>query len=343
MNGCLKAETSPTESVVGRHAVLVRELNKTGPQVAKITTQEESHMLLTGYFAGPIAGLRYKTPTCTGVTGEAGKFHYREGERIAFLLGENSVGYALGAARINLAQINSRVDGNVDKLRDPGLTNLARFLCTLDRDGDLDGGIVIDPLAHGVIGRRQIDVRADVSFAVRVDDRVKAFAQDPHVSEVVDELGRRGAFSARISRQLYPAAAARNEVRRHVLGIRRFRDIKVPLRNGSFVYADVFRPDKEGQFPVIMRCGVYGRAFHHNTICKESERTAYEEEEEHYFQGNPDGLIYENHETVNTVDWVPHDYVVIRVDGPGTGGSPGKLAPWGIAAPSACGACLTTP
>ena len=80
-----------------------------------------------------------------------------------------------------------------------------------------------------------------------------------------------------------------------------------------------------------MNCGLYGRAFHHHSICDEADFEAHEQEEEEYFGGNPEGLIYENHETVNTVDWVPYDYVVVRVDGPGTGRSPGKLAPWGYA------------
>ena len=131
-------------------------------------------------------------------------------------------------------------------------------------------------------------------------------------------------------RKLVPAAVARNEVRRNILGILRHRDVKIPLQNGLFVYADVFRPAKEGRFPVVMNCGPYGRAFHHHSICDEAGFVAHEEEEEEYFQGNAHGLIFENHETVNTADWVPHDYVVMRVDGPGTGGSPGKLAPWGF-------------
>ena len=287
-------------------------------------------MLLTGVFAGPIAGLQYRTPSCVGLTNERGEFTYRKGERIAFLVGGVAFGYAAGAPRIDLAQTVSRVDGNIQKLLDPGLTNIARFLCSLDQDGDLDGGIVIAPEVHEVIAGRPINFRRDVSFAGPQADHVRDFEEDPAIASLLDELGRRGAFTARTPRALCSAAAARNEVRRNILGIRRFRGVKVPLQNGSYVYADVFRPDKDGRFPVVMNCGVYGRAFHHFSICNESSFEAHEEEEERYFQGNSDGLIFENHETVNTADWVPHDYVVMRVDGPGTGGSPGRLAPWGF-------------
>ena len=287
-------------------------------------------MSLTGVFAGPVAGLKYQTPTCSGLTNEKGEFSYHEGERVAFLLGSTPIGSATGAPRVNLAQIVSRVDGDVQKLMDPGLTNIARFVCTLDRDGNLDGGITIAPEVHEVLDGKAINFRHDVTFAGPHPDHVREFEQDPVIGDLLDELARCGVVSDRTPPRLVSAAAARNEIRRHILGIMRFRDVKITLQNGLHVYADVFRPAKEGRFPVIMNCGVYGRAFHHYSVCNDADFDAHENEEERYFYGNSDGLIFENHETVNTADWVPHDYVVMRVDGPGTGKSPGKLAPWGF-------------
>ena len=287
-------------------------------------------MPLTGVFAGPIAGLKYETSSCSGLTNDKGEFFYQEGERVVFLVGTTPIGSVVGAPRVNLAQIVSRVDGNVQKLLDPGLTNIARFLCTLDKDGDLDGGIVIAPEVHEILGGRTINFRHDVSFTGPVADHVRDFEEDPVIGELLQKLADRGVFSNRTPRRLSSAAAARNEVRRNVLGILRFRDVKIPLQNGSYVYADVFRPARDGRFPVVMNCGVYGRAFHHHSICDDAGFDAHEEMEERYFQGNSGGLIFENHESVNTVDWVPHDYVVVRVDGPGTGKNPGKLAIWGF-------------
>jgi hypothetical protein len=286
---------------------------------------------LTGVFAGPIVGLKYQTPSCSGLTNKRGEFCYRAGERVAFLIGNTPIGSAAGAPRVNLAQIVSRVDGDMQKLMDPGLTNIARFLCTLDTDGNLDGGIVVAPEVHEILGDRRINFRHDVDFSGHYADNVGDFEKDPVIHGLIEELAGRGVFSDRMPRQLFSAAAARNEVRRHILGILRFRDVKIPLQNDSYVYADVFRPAKEGKFPVVMNCGVYGRAFHHQTICSDADFDAHEEMEERYFYGNSDGLIFENHETVNTADWVPQDYVIMRVDGPGTGKNPGKLAPWGFA------------
>ena len=292
-------------------------------------------MILTGIMAGPIFGLRYQTPTSAGLTGPNGEFRYRQGERIAFLVGSTPIGYALGAPRLTLADIVTRVDGNIHKLLDPGLTNIARFLCTLDRDDNLDNGIEIAPEIHEIIGTQKINFRHDVSFAGSAGDPVATFAADPVIVKLVEQFNRSGVFSARTPRALCSAAAARNEVRRNILGIVRFRDVKVPLQNGSHVYADIYRPAKEGQFPVIMNCGPYGRAFNHHTICNADDFEAHEEMEERYFFGNSDGLVFENHESVNTAAWVPQDYIVMRVDGPGMGKSPGKLAIWGIGAAEA--------
>ncbi len=287
-------------------------------------------MSLKGILAGPIVGLKYRTPRHSGVTNECGEFTYEPGERVAFLIGSQAIGSALGAPRLTLADTVSRVDGNPNKLMDPGLTNIARFLCTLDGDGNLDTGIQIPLRVHDIIGRRRIDFRHDVDFAGGPADKIAAFAEDPVVVEILAELNRAGVFAGSRSRALCSSATARNEVRRNIMGILRFRDVRIPLRNGLFVLADVFRPDKEGGFPAIMNCGPYGRAFNHHSICSEADSLAHEEMEERYFLGNADGLVFENHETVNTAVWVTADYVVIRVDGPGSGKNPGRLAPWGI-------------
>lgn len=106
--------------------------------------------------------------------------------------------------------------------------------------------------------------------------------------------------------------------------------MQIPLRNGSFVYADVYRPDSTEPVPVVMNCGVYGRAFVHHSIDGPEAAEHHEVMEERYFAGNPDGYEYENHESINTADWIPRGYALVRVDGPGAGKSPGTLGIWGI-------------
>ncbi|HEV2638930.1 MAG TPA: CocE/NonD family hydrolase [Actinocrinis sp.] len=287
-------------------------------------------MLRYGRFAGPVAGLRFETTTCLGVTGRDGTFEYRDGEVVAFSVGSVLLGAARGAARLTLADIVARVDGNLDKIADPGLTNIARFLQTLDQDGDLDTGITLTPEIHDLVGERPIDFRYLLALAGDPGDLVQAFTDDPVVRQLLDDLNQAKVFTGDTPRRLRSAAAARNEVRRTVLGIRRLRDVKIPLQNGSFVYADVFRPDDDEPVPVIMNCGVYGRAFVHHSICNEEDAEHHEAMEDRYFRGNSDGYVYENHEAVNTATWVPRGYALVRVDGPGAGKSPGVLGIWGI-------------
>jgi hypothetical protein len=121
-------------------------------------------MTQTGFLAGPIAGLRYETPTHQGLTGAEGEFLYEEGERVAFLVGATPIGNVSARPRVNLAQIVARVDGDVAKLRDPGLTNVARFVFTLGRKNIRDHGTQIAPEVHDIIGRRHIDFRHDADF-----------------------------------------------------------------------------------------------------------------------------------------------------------------------------------
>ncbi len=287
-------------------------------------------MLLKGRFAGPTAGLRFETPTCGGFTDADGTFEYRDGEIVAFLVGDVVLGAAAGANRLCLADIVARVDGNLAKIADPGLTNVARFLQTLDTDGNLDDGITLSPQVHQLVADRPVDFRYSMDPAAAMKDVIREFSEDPVILELLDDLNTAGVFSASTPRRLQTPAAARNEVRRNALGIRRYRDIKIPLQNGSFVYADVYRPDGDEPVPVVMNCGVYGRAFVHHTICSDEDVEAHELMEEQYFLGNSGGFAFENHESINTEAWIPRGYALVRVDGPGAGKSPGTLGVWGI-------------
>ncbi|MCM2410772.1 CocE/NonD family hydrolase [Streptomyces sp. RKAG290] len=289
-------------------------------------------MTLTGVMAGPIAGLKYETPTRRGLTNERGEFHYEEGERVAFLLGGTAIGNVPAAPRLHLAQIVARVDGDLSKLKDPGVTNIARLVFSLGRNGIRDNGTDIAPEAHDIIGDRPIDFRHDANFAgVHQADKIQGFTEDPVLAGLLADLDRAGVFIDATPRQLCTPANARNELRRNAMGILRFRDVKIPLQNGSHVFADVFRPAEPGNHPVIVSCGPYGKAFHHHSVCSDADLERHEQMEEDYFLGNAEGQQFENHETVNTATWVPDGYAVVRVDMPGAGRSPGQLAPWGLA------------
>lgn len=298
------------------------------------TTAREATDVATGVLVGPISGLEYQTPTKTGITNKHGEFQYINGEAVTFLVGGLVLGTVEGAPRVNLAQLVHRVAGNIDKLRDPAVTNLARLVQTLDQDGNIENGITIAPVVHDLIEPMVINFDqpdADPAMSDETAAGARSFASDPMVTRLFEKLNATpGVFTANTPRRLRNAAAARNELRRNIRCIVKLTDVQIPLRDGSFVYADVFRPADDGQHPVIMSNSFYGKSFYHECICNEDDALKKEEMEDRYFSGNPDGLQSENHESVDSSVWVPNGYVCIRVDARGVCKSPGLQAPFSV-------------
>ena len=311
---------------------------------------ESGSGVLHGVLAGPIRGLRYATPTISDLTDERGGFRYRPHESITFFVGGLVLGSVEGAPRVTLAQLVDRSDGKVDRLHDPMVTNLARLVLTLDQDGDLEDGVTIAPAVHELIGPTVVnfnqaatDARQGDADASGVDgagtaamvafstDTTITFSGDQVVTGILETLNAaQGVFTANTPRRLLNGAPARNELRRTIRGIVKRTDVRIPLRDGSYVCADVFRPDDDGRYPVIMNQGFYGKSFDHGVIGSPEEAQRKEELEDRYFTGNPDGLQYENHESVDSSVWVPNGYVCIRIDARGVGNSPGEQAPFSV-------------
>jgi putative CocE/NonD family hydrolase len=86
------------------------------------------------------------------------------------------------------------------------------------------------------------------------------------------------------------------------------KDVDVPMRDGAILKADVFRPDADGQFPVLINMGIYQ---------KDKLWIPPPDLEE---KPNP----HMNWETVNPEWWVPRGYCCVRVDERGSGKSPGQ-------------------
>ena len=306
--------------------------------------------LQTGVLAGPIRGLRFSTPTVSGLTGNFGEFEYRQGESVTFHVGGIVLGSVDGAPRLNLAQLVDRSDGKIDRLHDPMVTNLARFVQTLDREGTGENGITISPAVHDLVGPMVLNFNqastdqehltssatddgspgtaAMVAFST---DQTITFASDPGVVGLLDRLRNEpGVFVDAANRSLVNGASARNELRRNIRGIIKQTDVRIPLRDGSYLCADVFRPADGGQYPVVMNQGFYGKSFDHGVIANHEDAQRKEELEDRYFTGNPDGLQYENHESVDSSVWVPRGYICIRIDARGVGNSPGLQSPFSL-------------
>lgn len=114
----------------------------------------------------------------------------------------------------------------------------------------------------------------------------------------------------------------RSEVRD---GMRIDWDVPIKMSDGVALRADVFRPDDDRRYPVIMTHGPYakGLAFQEGFafMWKRLQRD------------HPDALAgssnkYQNWETVDPEKWVPDGYACVRVDSRGAGRSPGYLDVW---------------
>ncbi len=90
------------------------------------------------------------------------------------------------------------------------------------------------------------------------------------------------------------------------------KDVQIPVRDGTLLYADVFRPDGGAErFPAIINISVYQ---------KDKLWVPPADLEE---KANP----YMNWETVNPLWWCPRGYACVRVDARGAGRTPGKSEP----------------
>ncbi|OOM06778.1 CocE/NonD family hydrolase [Clostridium saccharobutylicum] len=95
-----------------------------------------------------------------------------------------------------------------------------------------------------------------------------------------------------------------------------WKEIKIPMRDGSFLAANLYQPDTEGQFPVLMTLGPYGKDIHYLNHTKFS----------HVFYSKVQDKSPLN--TAGTPDpefWVPQGYAVVRIDERGSNRSPGTL------------------
>ena len=93
------------------------------------------------------------------------------------------------------------------------------------------------------------------------------------------------------------------------------KDVDVPMRDGARLKADVFRPYGDGKYPAILNLGPYQK----DKLWIVPETLGEPQNE------------WMNWETVNPQWWVPRGYAAVRVDGRGTGKSPGQCEPWSFA------------
>jgi predicted acyl esterase len=102
------------------------------------------------------------------------------------------------------------------------------------------------------------------------------------------------------------------------------KDVEIAVE-GLALRANVFRPAEPGEYPVILSLSPYGK----DLAFRDAEPATWEA----LLAAVPDlceqsSCAWFNWETVDPERWVPHGYVVVRVDARGSGKSPGVLDPF---------------
>jgi predicted acyl esterase len=97
------------------------------------------------------------------------------------------------------------------------------------------------------------------------------------------------------------------------------KDVAVRVRDGTVLYANVFRPREAGQFPVIVSFDVYGKDSIHVAAAMPAGGP--------YTLGQYDASLFAAWEAPDPGFWVPNGYVVVKAAARGTSGSEGRISP----------------
>jgi predicted acyl esterase len=105
-------------------------------------------------------------------------------------------------------------------------------------------------------------------------------------------------------------------------GMRIDWDVPITMDDGLVLRADVFRPVKDGKYPVILSYGPYAKSL--------AFQDGYPSAWQRMAEKHPDvtagsSNLYQSWEVVDPEKWVPHDYICVRVDSRGAGCSPGFI------------------
>jgi hypothetical protein len=146
----------------------------------------------------PAEGLQYETPTQSGITDAEGTFEYQEGEIITFSIGDIVLGS--GSCKQIMSPIDL-IEEAIDETHKT-VTNIVRFLLSLDEDGDWDNGIsIIETIRNECEGR-------SIDFTQNIVD----FENDPDVQNLFDVLNDLGVFTDGGVRTLCSAEQAQSHL-----------------------------------------------------------------------------------------------------------------------------------
>ncbi len=105
-------------------------------------------------------------------------------------------------------------------------------------------------------------------------------------------------------------------------GMRIDWNVPITMDDGLVLRADVFRPVKDGKYPVLLTYGPYAK----NLAFQDGYPSAWNiMAAKHPDVTAGSSNLYQSWEVVDPEKWVPHDYACVRVDSRGAGCSPGVI------------------
>ncbi|MEH2470653.1 putative acyl esterase [Nitrobacteraceae bacterium AZCC 2161] len=120
-------------------------------------------------------------------------------------------------------------------------------------------------------------------------------------------------------------------------GMRIDWDMPITMDDGIVLRADIYRPVAEGNYPVLMTYGPYGKWLHFEDLYGHQWRLMCEN---HPDVPTGSSNKYQCWEVVDPEKWIPDGYVCIRVDSRGAGRSPGMLDIWSLREAQDLAACV---
>ncbi len=97
------------------------------------------------------------------------------------------------------------------------------------------------------------------------------------------------------------------------------KDVAIPVRDGTLLYANVFRLPDAGRYPAIVSFDVYGKDSIHVAAAMPAGGP--------YTLGQYDASLFAAWEAPDPGFWVPNGYVVVKAAARGTSGSKGRISP----------------
>ncbi len=102
-------------------------------------------------------------------------------------------------------------------------------------------------------------------------------------------------------------------------------DVPIVMDDGTVLRADVFAPPGDGEHPVLLSYGPYGKGL----VFEDGYPPQWNYMVEHYPEvAEGTSNRYQNWEVADPEKWVPLGYACVRVDSRGTGRSPGYVDVW---------------